>query len=269
MKISFLSLSKPKRITILSNSIKFKHFLFSLQFSFVLGLIVLCLISLLSTTQFESSLLISNKILQKYVVVLKCFLQDDLFSSDFVPQVLIDEINIKYSNKVILNYGLCIAFYDFLSVDQGTIFPGDGACHCKGKTLLITFSHLLVRFRYILFRPIEGEVIVGKIVTSNKFGLRISIDFMEDIWIPSHNHIFYSIIFSQKLLHRLVVLPQPSQYDPLRRVWIWSYIDEETSIKEDFEISVNSLVKFKVTGIRFNKLESIKQFYIFIHQRIF
>ncbi|KAK8794675.1 hypothetical protein WA158_001656 [Blastocystis sp. Blastoise] len=98
-------------------------------------------------------------------------LEPKYFNLDYTKE-LINEINIKYSNKVILNYGLCICFYDFIDVDKGVIFPGDGASHTK------------LKFRLIMFRPVEGEIMIGKIATSNKYGLRVSLDFMEDIWIP-------------------------------------------------------------------------------------
>ena len=39
----------------------------------------------------------------------------------------------------------------------------------------------------ITFRPVEGEVIVGKVLSSNKNGIRISLEFTEDVWIPSYN----------------------------------------------------------------------------------
>ena len=39
----------------------------------------------------------------------------------------------------------------------------------------------------IMFRPVEGEVIVGKVLSSNKNGIRVSLEFSEDVWIPSYN----------------------------------------------------------------------------------
>jgi len=53
--------------------------------------------------------------------------------------------------------------------------PGDGACR--------TF----VKFRYIVFRPFLNEVIVGKVRSCSKDGLRISVDFFDDIFVPSQN----------------------------------------------------------------------------------
>ena len=39
----------------------------------------------------------------------------------------------------------------------------------------------------ITFRPVGGEVIVGKVLSSNKNGIRITLEFTEDVWIPSYN----------------------------------------------------------------------------------
>ena len=113
-----------------------------------------------------------------------------------VAQTLIKEINRKYSNKVILDYGLCISFFDFIRIEPGKIYPGDGASHNEGNQ--IDFYFKLVEFRMILFRPVEGEVIVGKVLSSNKNGIRVSLEFTEDVWIPSYNcsnfssHFIYS-----------------------------------------------------------------------------
>ena len=46
---------------------------------------------------------------------------------------------------------------------------------------------IVVEFRMITFRPVEGEVIVGKVLSSNKNGIRITLEFTEDVWIPSYN----------------------------------------------------------------------------------
>ena len=39
----------------------------------------------------------------------------------------------------------------------------------------------------IMFRPVEGEVLVGKVHSSNQNGIRVSLEFMDDVWIPKYN----------------------------------------------------------------------------------
>jgi hypothetical protein len=65
-----------------------------------------------------------------------------------------------------------IAFYDFISVNDGLIYPGEGA------------AHHLCKFRFVFFRPFVGEVIDGIIEESSERGLRVSLSFFDDIWIP-------------------------------------------------------------------------------------
>ena len=55
--------------------------------------------------------------------------------------------------------------------------------HPKVYELLI----IVVEFRMIMFRPVEGEVLLGKVLSSNKNGIRVSLEFTEDVWIPSYN----------------------------------------------------------------------------------
>lgn len=45
-----------------------------------------------------------------------------------------DNINAKYSNKVIQNIGLCICFYDLLWASEGLIGHGTGLVNVNGMT---------------------------------------------------------------------------------------------------------------------------------------
>ena len=45
----------------------------------------------------------------------------------------------------------------------------------------------IVEFRMIMFRPVEGEILVGKVHSSNQNGIRVSLEFMDDVWIPKYN----------------------------------------------------------------------------------
>mmetsp|Transcript_29648 Transcript_29648/g.42334 ORF Transcript_29648/g.42334 Transcript_29648/m.42334 type:complete len:146 (+) Transcript_29648:23-460(+) len=59
-------------------------------------------------------------------------------------EVLIEQIEVKYSNKVILDVGLCICFYDFLQVGDAYIYPSEGSAIQE------------VKFRVVIFRPFVG-----------------------------------------------------------------------------------------------------------------
>jgi DNA-directed RNA polymerase III subunit RPC8 len=91
---------------------------------------------------------------------------------------LVAEIDAKYSNKVssaptrafpcgadpsaqvFPDVGLCISIWDILEVGESIIYPGDG------------HGHVVVKFRMIVFRPADGEVLLGKIVSQDERGIR-------------------------------------------------------------------------------------------------
>ena len=87
----------------------------------------------------------------------------------------------------------------------------------------------------IMFRPVEGEVLVGKVHSSNKNGIRVSLEFMDDVWIPSYN------------------LQEGSAYDPIRRMWIWHYNDGDQQL--DFNVETGEFIRFRVVALQYNRLE--------------
>ena len=96
-----------------------------------------------------------------------------------------------------LEVGLCICFYDFIEVGDPYVYPAEGSCH------------QLVRFRMVVFRPFVGEIITGKILSTNPDGIRVTTRFFDDIFVPSH------------------LLQVPSLFDEEKQVWIWKYDGDE------------------------------------------
>ena len=41
-----------------------------------------------------------------------------------------------------------------------------------------------VEFRLVVFRPFKGEVITGKISSSSEGGIRVALDFFDDVQVP-------------------------------------------------------------------------------------
>lgn len=102
-------------------------------------------------------------------------------------------LNKKLANRVVLGVGLAVCFYDFESIGDSLILPGDGASHTKGSPFtsgncLIGsrgwMMGLTVRFRFVVFRPFVDEVMVGRIRGATAAGLTVSLDFFEDIFVP-------------------------------------------------------------------------------------
>lgn len=112
-------------------------------------------------------------------------------------QVLKEQIEIKFANRILLNVGLCITFYDFISIGDPYLYPGEGS------------AMQIVKFRMVVFRPFVGEIMTGKLVGSSKEGLKISVEFFEDILIPA------------------ALLQAPCVYNPLDSLWTWKYDDND------------------------------------------
>ncbi|KIY51912.1 polymerase III polypeptide H [Fistulina hepatica ATCC 64428] len=107
------------------------------------------------------------------------------------PQALTTELNKKYANKVLHNVGLGICVFDFVEVGEGKVRYGDGLLWYR------------LTFRLVVFRPFVSEVILAKVQTSDHEGMRLSLGFFDDIYIPA------------------VYLPQPSTFDPIDRAHFW------------------------------------------------
>ncbi|KAK7061107.1 DNA-directed RNA polymerase III complex subunit Rpc25 [Paramarasmius palmivorus] len=106
-------------------------------------------------------------------------------------QALAAQLNKKYANKVLHDVGLCISVFDITEAGEGKVRYGDG------------FLWYRVVFRMVVFRPFIGEVLVGKVKSSDPESIRVSLGFFDDIYIPS------------------IYLPQPSTFDPTERSHFW------------------------------------------------
>ncbi|KAF9648639.1 polymerase III polypeptide H [Thelephora ganbajun] len=106
-------------------------------------------------------------------------------------QALINEINTIYANKVLHDVGLCIAVFDLAEVGEGKVRYGDGCLWYK------------LTFRMVIFRPFVSEVILAKVKSSDEDGIRLSVGFFDDMYIP------------------LTYLPEPSAFDPNERAYFW------------------------------------------------
>ncbi|KAI4326533.1 hypothetical protein MLD38_031839 [Melastoma candidum] len=116
-------------------------------------------------------------------------------------KALRQELENLFLDKVIANLGLCVSVYDVRRVTGGFIFPGDGSP---------TYT---VECRLVMFRPFVGEILDAKLKEYNKDGLRLSMGFFDDIYVPFH------------------LLPYPSQFAPDPEDgnhfrWVWEFGSE-------------------------------------------
>ncbi|KAK9451179.1 RNA polymerase III subunit Rpc25-domain-containing protein [Limtongia smithiae] len=120
-----------------------------------------------------------------------------------------DEINAKYANKVVHDVGLCVCLYDIVEVGEGLIRHGDGSAYIKTV------------FRLIVFRPFVGEILVGWISSCSEDGLKVRMDFFDDIFIPKE-YLFESCIFI-----------------PREQAWVWR-------TEHDLYLDTNERIRFRV-----------------------
>ncbi|XP_054825349.1 uncharacterized protein LOC129322913 [Prosopis cineraria] len=130
------------------------------------------------------------------------------------------ELEKLFLDKVIANLGLCISVYDIRSIEGGFIFPGDGAA---------TYT---VLFTLIMFRPFVGEIITAKLLTSDADGLRLSLGFFDDIYVPVHH------------------MPNPSHFEGEAKnsnkgTWFWDFNEQSYPIDDTDE------VKFQVQNVSY------------------
>ncbi|KAF0695185.1 Aste57867_13992 [Aphanomyces stellatus] len=146
----------------------------------------------------------------------------ELFAADY-SSVLIEEIDRKYANKVIADVGLCITHYDFIEIGDAYIHPSDGT------------SHTEVIFRMVVFRPFIGEILKGKIISCTEEHIRVSMDFVQDIIIPSY------------------AMQNPSFFDKSERLWEWKFPGREAD-QDPYYMYLNEEIRFRVTNINFTRV---------------
>jgi len=147
-----------------------------------------------------------------------------------VHDVLIRELNKKYANRVLHDVGLCVTVFDLTKCSEGKVRYGDGCLWHK------------VEFRLVVFKPFVSEVLIGKVESSTEEGIRVSMTFFDDIWIPAD------------------LLPLPSTFDPNEQAFFWApqMPEESTRLelldgdKEDrFYIDPGNMVRFRVESDEF------------------
>ncbi|KAJ5875893.1 uncharacterized protein N7529_001477 [Penicillium soppii] len=142
--------------------------------------------------------------------------------SKFSAVAIEDNINAKYANKVIQKIGLCISFYDLLESSDGLIGHGTGLVNVNVQSKIST-DLALVKFRMIVFRPFKGEIMLGKISSGTENGIKIGLEFFNDILIPPQ------------------MLMENSRFDYAEQVWIW-----ENDEGSEFFFDVGEVVRFRI-----------------------
>lgn len=156
------------------------------------------------------------------------------FFQDDMAKPVISEIQRLYSNKVIADVGLCICVHQVLEMGDMYIYPNEGA------------AYIVTVFNMVVFRPFADEVLSGAIHSMDETGMKVSVGFFHEIFVPAHR------------------LPAPHDYEsgegedgepgnPTDRKWVW--------VTEDgarLDMAVDDEVRVKVRGVDYHETRKDK-----------
>ncbi|KAK3397488.1 RNA polymerase III subunit Rpc25-domain-containing protein [Sordaria brevicollis] len=135
---------------------------------------------------------------------------EDFSKESFVA--IEDNINAKYSNKVVQKVGLFVCLWDVTWTSEGQIGHGTGLVNVN------------VEFEMVVFRPFKHEVILARITHQTEEGIYLGMDFFSDIFVPAAE------------------LPDNSEFDTTEKVWVWKEDGQELYFDN------NEMVRFRVIG---------------------
>ena len=138
----------------------------------------------------------------------------------------------EYCNKIMPpDHGLCITVSAIDKIGDAQIFMEDGS------------TYVDVEFRLIMFKPYNNEIIEGEIATSDDSGIRISLGFFEQVFIPYYN------------------FPDNCKYDKSEQCWVWQIKSGDKLIFETGED-----VRLKVVTTKFKPQDNDKSIDININK---
>mmetsp|Transcript_20221 Transcript_20221/g.68492 ORF Transcript_20221/g.68492 Transcript_20221/m.68492 type:complete len:238 (-) Transcript_20221:65-778(-) len=140
-----------------------------------------------------------------------------------LADVLRQEIDAKYAGRVLIDVGFCLCACHIIDTGDGLVHPLDA-----GATYRCTFQLLVLR-------PFVGEIVVGTIISSHIDGLYVSLDFFDDVFIPSK------------------FLPTPSTFDSKARIWTWKYDEGDDAV---FHLDVGYEIRFRVKSMNYTKVSA-------------
>lgn len=128
-----------------------------------------------------------------------------------IEEALTNELSKKYANKVIKNLGLIVAVWDLLEIKEGKLKPGEGSAFVE------------TRFRCVVWKPFVGEVLTGWVSDCTSEGIRVRMNFFDDIFIPK-NYLYENCDFRET-----------------EKAWVW--VPEEGT---ELFIDINEKIRFRI-----------------------
>lgn len=146
-----------------------------------------------------------------------------------LKRAIMQEIDTIYCNRVVLDIGLVIRTFDIISIGDPLVHPGDPSI-CIDTV-----------FRFIVFRPFVNEILVAQIKGSSADGLKLSLGFFDDIYIPCKH------------------FPEGTTFDPSTQHWTWLFHQDETSDGIKLSFSLGQLCRFRVNTEAFSDVAASSQ----------
>jgi len=136
---------------------------------------------------------------------------------------IMEKIQTSYCNKVIPNYGLVVCVTKIDSIDDPLIAPDTGG------------TYVQTTFRLAMFKPYDGEVILGTVANQDPSGIQVRIGkFYQDVFIPNTN------------------LEPRYEFHSASCSWCYKQSDNPDG---NLKIDKSDKIKLKVTRINFNHKE--------------
>lgn len=165
------------------------------------------------------------------------------------------EIDARYPGRVWMDIGLIVARHHAASAAVRTRDDDDGAStRIRGPGVCVAgeaASHYAVTFGLVVFRPFLEEVCVGRIVASTPEGVKVSLGFFDQIYVPAY------------------WMLRPTSYEEATGLWVWTPEYEQDPDDDDdgsdhrtdtrteeeestrYEMELGSTIRFKVKSIQF------------------
>jgi DNA-directed RNA polymerase III subunit RPC8 len=145
-----------------------------------------------------------------------------------IEQILTDEIDVKYTNRVITGIGLVLGLFSIDKIAESMIYPGDGG------------AYTTVSFQLLVFSPFYGEIITGKVKSQDPiYGIRISLDFMDDIFVPPP------------------LMREGWVFNPTKHVWVWNYT-QDSGLTNELFVDNGAVIRFRVRSVLYNTNENMQ-----------
>eukprot|EP00457_Paulinella_chromatophora_P010776 gb/GEZN01010892.1/.p1 GENE.gb/GEZN01010892.1/~~gb/GEZN01010892.1/.p1 ORF type:complete len:256 (-),score=56.35 gb/GEZN01010892.1/:254-1021(-) len=129
--------------------------------------------------------------------------------------MLMDEVNIKYANKVITNQGLCIGCAEIAHAGPARLVQGQSE------------MYITLTFRLIMFRPFDGEILLGKVLQSDATGFIVSLGFFAHVFVPADQLPYERAEEEDEPPISRCLYERDSSVDDNKFTWFWEYRNPE------------------------------------------